>query len=330
MLRNETAGDPARMRAALKGLKAYQGAPRPSRPPSQPVVGRIGRVSLRSYGTEGRPVLFVPSLINGSEILDLSAENSMLRGLAGQGINPVLLDWGCPGADERDVDIGGHVENYILPALDLLGHEAVLAGYCLGGTMSIAAAALRPPKALILIAAPWTFSGFSSQTRNDLNELWRAAEPVAEAFGLLPAEILQQIFWKIDPSRTIAKFEHFAGKDANGPEGQNYIAVEDWANDGPPITLAAGRQLMEAFIAGNETGEGRWRVTGRTMDPASLGLPLLNVVSTIDRITPAASAWSGGERIELAEGHVGMIVGRKAPGSLWSRLVTWLSQLRES
>ncbi|RYD93929.1 MAG: alpha/beta hydrolase [Sphingomonadales bacterium] len=327
MLRNETAEDPRRMLAALAGLKAYQAAPRPSRPPAPPVMGRIGRVSLRSYGAAGRPVLFVPSLINGPEILDLTTENSMLRGLAERGLNPVLLDWGTPGPDERDVDIGGHVERYILPALDIVGRDAVLAGYCLGGTMSIAAAALQPPKALILVAAPWDFGGFSSQTRNDLLELWRAAEPGAGALGVLPAEILQQIFWRIDPARTVAKFEQFAGKDPTSPEGQNYVAVEDWANDGPPLALAAGRELMEDLMAANISGSGAWQVGGKVVDPARFGFPLLNIISTTDRITPAASAWTGGERIALDEGHVGMVVGRKAPNSLWSQLATWLSRL---
>ncbi|WP_016747371.1 alpha/beta hydrolase [Rhizorhabdus wittichii] len=330
MLRNETAEDSARMRAALAGLRAYQNAPRPPRPPEAAVVGRIGRVTLRGHGAEGPPVLFVPSLINGSEILDLSTENSMMRGLAARGLNPVLLDWGVPGADEADVDVGGHVERYILPALDLLGPDAALAGYCLGGTMSIAAAMLRPPKALALIAAPWDFGGFSSQTRNDLLELWRSAEPVASRFGLLPAEVLQQIFWRIDPSRTIAKFEQFAAKDAASAEGQNYVAVEDWANDGPPLPLAAGRELMEGLMSGNVSGAGRWTVGGRIVDPAALSIPLLNILSTTDRITPAASAWRGGERIALDEGHVGMVVGRRAPGSLWNHLATWLSHLRNS
>jgi len=328
MLRSETSGDAGRMKAALAGLRAYQGAPRPPRPPEAPVVGRIGRVTLRSYGTEGPPVLFVPSLINGSEILDLSFENSMMRGLAARGLNPILLDWGCPGPDEAEVDIGGHVQAYILPALDLIGRDAILAGYCLGGTMSIAAAMLRPPRALVLVAAPWDFGGFSSQTRNDLLDLWRGAEPVARGFGLLPAEVLQQIFWRIDPSRTIAKFEQFAGKDPASAEGQNYVAVEDWANDGPPLPLAAGRELMEGLMSGNATGEGRWHVGGGLVDPARLSIPLLNILSTTDRITPAESAWQGGERIALSEGHVGMVVGRRAPGSLWQHLATWLSQVR--
>jgi polyhydroxyalkanoate synthase len=330
MLRNETAGDPARMRAALAGLKAYQRASRPAPPPPAPVLARIGRVTLRRYGAGGRPVLFVPSLINDSTILDLSIHNSMMRGLAARGLDPVLLDWGSPGADERALDVGGHVEEYILPALDAIGKDAVLAGYCLGGTMSIAAAALRPPPALILFAAPWDFGGFSSQTRNDLLALWRAAEPVAEKLGVLPAEVLQQIFWRIDPVRTIAKFEQFAAKDPEGAEGQNYVAVEDWANDGPPMPLAAGRQFMQGLLAGNLSASGEWLVAGKRIDPAELAIPVLNILSTTDRIVPAASAWTGGQRIALNEGHVGMVVGRKAAGSLWTHIVTWLSQLQDS
>jgi polyhydroxyalkanoate synthase len=284
-------------------------------------------VSLRRYGSGGQPILFVPSLINGSEILDLSLENSMMRGLAARGLDPVLLDWGEPHPDERDLGIGGHVERYVLPALDMAGADALLAGYCLGGTISIAAAALHPPKALILVAAPWDFGGFSSQTRNDLLALWRASEPLAEAFGLLPAEVLQQIFWRIDPARTIAKFEQFSTKDPVSAEGRNYVAVEDWANSGPPLTLAAGRELMEDLMAGNRSGGGDWTVGGRRIDPATLGLPVLNVLSTTDRITPAASAWTGGERIALDEGHVGMVVGRRAPESLWTHIFDWVSKL---
>jgi polyhydroxyalkanoate synthase len=327
MLRNETAEDPARMRAALAGLKAYQGALRPARPDDAPTVAKFGRVTLRRFGTQGPPILFVPSLINGSEILDLSQENSMMRGLAAQGLDPILLDWGTPASDERTLDIGGHIERYILPALERLGPDTILAGYCLGGTMSLAAAALHPPRALILVAAPWDFSGFSSQTRNDLVTLWRAAEPAANEFGLLPAEVLQQIFWRIDPGRTITKFEQFAGKDPASAEGRNYVAVEDWANDGPPLTLGAGRELMEDLIGGNLPGGGAWKVGGRTIDPAALDLPVLNIVSTTDRITPAASAWAGGEHVALAEGHVGMVVGRRAPGSLWQRLAAWAVRL---
>ncbi len=84
---------------------------------------------------------------------------------------------------------------------------------------------------------------------------------------------------------------------------------------------------MEDLMAGNLSGHGKWKVGGRTVDPSALAVPVLNILSTTDRITPAASAWVGGERIALDEGHVGMVVGRKAPGSLWARLSEWISSL---
>ena len=69
------------------------------------------------------------------------------------------------------------------------------------------------------------------------------------------------------------------------------------------------------------TGAGRWRVAGDAIDPESLAMPLLNIVSTTDRIVPAATAVRAGERLDLALGHVGMVVGSRAraicSGSRW-------------
>ena len=81
MLRNETAGEPDRMLAALDGLKAYQSAPRPERPPPMPVIAAAGRAMLRDYGGNGRPVVVVPSLINPPDVLDLLPDVSLLRWL---------------------------------------------------------------------------------------------------------------------------------------------------------------------------------------------------------------------------------------------------------
>lgn len=318
------------MRAALAGLKAYQTAARPQQRMSGEIVARAGRVTLRRYGRGGRPVIFVPSLINGPEVLDLTAENSMMLWLSEQGLQPYLVDWGTPHPNERDLSIIGHVESYLLPLMEEVGPDAALAGYCLGGTMAIAAASIKAPTALILVAAPWDYEGFPSQTRDGVQQLWNAALPMAESMGLVPAEVLQQLFWRLDPSRTIRKFEEFAAKDPTSPAGLNYIAVEDWANGGPPLTFAAGRELMEDLLIGNKPGAGRWQIGGRTIDPAKLSIPILNVLSTIDRITPSESAWNGGERIALAQGHVGMIVGSRARASLGTTLADWLSQLQNS
>jgi len=329
LLRSEPAQSPERMRAALAGLRAYQGAERSAPLPQMPIIARIGRAMLRDYGGSGRPAVFVPSLINPPRVLDLHERSSLLRWLATRGVRPLLVDWGVPSAEERDLDIGGHVEALLLPLLREIGERVDLVGYCLGGTMALAAAARHPVASLALIATPWHFNGFGSDSREALASLWQLAAPAAEQMGVLPMEMLQTAFWQLDPARTVTKFERFGTLDPTSEAAQGFVVLEDWANDGPPLTLAAGRDLLVHMIGEDRPGQGRWNVAGSAVEPNSIGCPVLDIVSTSDRIVPAASAARLGETIELALGHVGMVVGSRAGTELWEPLAGWLSQLRK-
>jgi polyhydroxyalkanoate synthase len=159
-----------------------------------------------------------------------------------------------------------------------------------------------------------------------LAELWARSCPAAAAMGLLPMEMLQSAFWGLDPGRTVSKFERFAALPAGSEEARSFVTLEDWANDGPPLGEAAAREMFEAFFGQDLTGAGEWRVAGSVVHPARLPCPLLNIVSTSDRIVPAASAIEAGERLELEQGHVGMIVGSGAREALWEPLAAWLSR----
>jgi polyhydroxyalkanoate synthase len=329
MLRSETENKPERLASGLAGLRAYQTAQRPAPPPPRPIVARSARAMLRDYGGEGRPVIFVPSLINSHDVLDLLPDHSLLRWLSSQGVRPLLVDWGGPTPDERDLSIAGHVETLLLPLVEAIGKDAILAGYCLGGTMALAAAAIRPPAALVTIAAPWRFAGFPDESRRGLVDLWAQAQPGADAMGLMPLEVLQTAFWRLDPRRTVEKFVAF-GRAERSPEATRlFVALEDWANGGAPLTPAAGREMAEDFFRDDLPGSGRWQVAGKAIDPAALACPLLDIVSSTDRIVPAASAVSGmghGEAMTLGLGHVGMIVSGRARETMWQPLAQWLAR----
>jgi polyhydroxyalkanoate synthase len=311
------------MARALAGLRRYQEAERPPQPEPMPALAAAGGATLRDYGGSGPPVVFVPSLINPPSVLDLD-RRSLLRWLAGRGRRVLLVDWGWPGEARRSLSVGGHVEQLLLTLLDALGEPADLAGYCLGGTMAAAAAQLASARSLILIAAPWRFAGFSDEARAGLARLWDGTHAAVEQLGLLPMEVLQTAFWSLDPGRTVAKFEAFA--DLAGEEARMFVALEDWANDGPPLSAGAARELFEDFFAADLPGAGGWRVGGEAIDPTRLRLPVLDIVSTSDRIVPAATAAGAGERLELGQGHVGMIVGSRAREALWPTLADWLSR----
>ncbi|HEX8064576.1 MAG TPA: alpha/beta hydrolase [Allosphingosinicella sp.] len=322
MLRRETEGAPGRLAGALAGLRRYQEAPRaaPAEPPAK-VAGMLG-ATVRDYGGAGPPVLFVPSLINPPSILDLP-ERSLLRWLAAQGgVRPLLLDWGWDVGSRSGLSVAGHVEEVLLPLAAALGERPALVGYCLGGTMALAAARPAGAPAVAAIAAPWRFSAFPGEARESLARLWASASATSEALGCLPMEVLQSAFWSLDPARTVAKFEAYADMPEGSPEARAFVTLEDWANDGPPLPHAAAKELFEDLFGADVTGRGEWRLA----DPGALPCPFLDIVSTRDRIVPAASATGAGERIELAQGHVGMVVGGRAKAALWEPLAAWLSR----
>ncbi|MBX3561441.1 MAG: alpha/beta fold hydrolase [Sphingomonas sp.] len=323
MLQAETAANPKRLRRALAGLARYQQAERIPPPAPMPAIATAEGARLRDYGGEGPFVLFVPSLINPPTVLDLG-ERSLLRWLAARGHRVLLLDWGWPDAARSTLSVAGHVERILLPLMAELGEPVDLVGYCLGGTMAAAAARPGRARSLATIAAPWHFNGFDDESRAALARLWDQSRAVADTLGVLPMEVLQSAFWNLDPARTVAKFEAFAAM--TGDAAAAFVALEDWANDGPPLPKAAAREMMEDLFGADLTGTGAWRVAGEVVDPARIPAPMLHIVSTTDRIVPHASAFRAGERLDLALGHVGMVVGSRGRDALWQPLAAWLSR----
>src|SRR6185295_17545258 len=81
MLREQSAANPVRMQAALAGLRKYQEAERPPVPAPMPALAEAHGAALRDYGGGGPSVLFVPSLINPPNVLDMG-DRSLLRWLS--------------------------------------------------------------------------------------------------------------------------------------------------------------------------------------------------------------------------------------------------------
>lgn len=271
-------------------------------------------------------MVFIPSLINPPRVLDLSESRSLLRHMAAAGHDAHLVDWGTPDKEDAGLDLAGHVAQRLVPMLDALPRPPILVGYCLGGTLAIGAATLRTVPALATIAAPWRFDGFAPADLELIANLWRGAKPMAERIGYVPMEILQSGFWAMDPARTIGKYAAFADAPPGSDAERAFLAVEDWANGGAPLTFAAGQDLFERFYAANVSGSGQWRVEGHTVDPAALACPTLSIVSTSDHIVPAAAGPPLHEERSLALGHVGMVVGGRARDALWNPLSLWITR----
>lgn len=325
LVRRAGESDSALAAAALEGLRVYQRAERRA-PLVRPIAAEAGRARLLQCGNAGLPVILVPSLINPARILDLAPDQSLLAYLAGAGFRGLLLDWGDPAPAESQLGIAGHVEQYLVPLIEAVGEPVHLVGYCLGGTMAVAAAMIAGPRvrSLSLLATPWHFDGYPPDARETLAALWRSTRKDAEQIGMLPIEVLQTAFWSIDPERTVSKYAALAQHGDDAARIARFAALEDWANDGAPLTAAAGRDLFEDFVEQDLPGRGLWRVGGAPVVPDRLPCPVAQVTAAADRIAPTETALRGVMTSASPAGHVGMVVGSHARQHCWDVLLRWL------
>lgn len=317
-----------RVAAFIKGVELYRRHPYRRALPPPPVVWQRGNVRLLDYGTpgsQGAPLLVVPSLINRAYILDLTERRSLMRWLRARGFRPFLVDWGAPGPAESAYGLEDYIALLLVEALDrviALAGRPVLLGYCMGGLMALGLAALRETdlKGLILLATPWDFHqppGAIAPRRQE----W--LETLLQDFRQLPADLLQIMFALQDPLAVERKFRQFGRLRPGSAAAQNFVALEDWVNDCVPLTAKVADETLGGWYGDNLPGRGTWSIAGQTIDPARIGLPTLIMVPARDRIVPAPQALALLERMKQARlewgegGHVGMIIGPRAATSVY-------------
>jgi polyhydroxyalkanoate synthase len=304
--REVSARDPKLASEALAGLRAYEQAPRHERPPPKPEVARVRGAALRDHGGDGPPAVLVSSLINPPRILDLDKQVSLTAAIARMGRQALLLDWGK--ADERrELSVAGHIEELLLPLLRSIDEPLALIGYCLGGTMAIAAANRIEVERLVTLAAPWNFARYPQASKAALRDMWCHSEPAAKSFGALPMEVLQAAFWSLDPERTVRKFAEFGRLNPASAEARRFIELEEWANEGEPLPYPAARELVQSLFSEDVSGGGRWSIAGDVVSDRIFA-PSLHLTAERDLIAPPQTA-ARGDVVGISSGHVGMIVG---------------------
>ena len=325
--------------ALVAGIAAYRRHPYRRTLADPPVLWQCGSVRLLDYGRAPSkapgarpPILFVPSLINRAYVLDLAPGRSMLRWLAARGLRPLLLDWGWPDAAERGFTLTECITERLLPAIDAVGRPVILAGYCMGGLLTVAAAQLRPAQVagLALLATPWDFHAETggSRVKSLLPHL-----PGLLAGGTLPIDVLQACFALLAPGAVAAKFRAFAAMDQASPAAAMFVALEDWLADGIPLAGPVAMECLTGWYDDNTPAAGAWRVAGQVIDPASLRLPSWVAMPARDRIVPPETARPlaglipGAVSLDVPLGHVGMVAGSRAQTLMWPALLGWIRGL---
>ncbi|WP_421782957.1 alpha/beta fold hydrolase [Kiloniella litopenaei] len=324
-----------------EGIKKYQDADFINIRNHTPVVWSQGSASLLDYseGKGGYPLFVIPSLVNRYYILDLMQEKSFLRWLVGEGWAPYVVDWGRPDVAEHDFGLEDYIVRYLQPALQEVaeqsGQKPIVIGYCMGGTLATALTVLNQPKirSLVLIASPWDFHEGKDERAIQQGKWLQCLLPLVQSIGHLPSEILQGLFASLDPTLSLRKFSNFRSFGENTEQAKTFISLEDWLNDGVPLTQKVARECLQGWYGENLTEKGLWSIAGETITLDKVLLPTLSVVSDNDRIVPKASSLAGAESlansaiIHTSLGHIGMMVSRGAQSKSWIPMSDWMKQI---
>ena len=102
------------------------------------------------------------------------------------------------------------------------------------------------------------------------------------------------------------------------------------------LTLAVGDESVAGQFFNLVDQYIYWQVAGEIIDPRKLEKPVLTIVPGQDRIVPPASARAlapgspiappQARALELALGHIGMVVSGRAPQMLWQPVTNWLQR----
>jgi polyhydroxyalkanoate synthase len=321
----------------LDGLEAYRRHPFRRCSPSPPVLWREGTTRLLDYGErDGLPILVVPSLINRCYVLDLLPERSFLRHLAEAGLRPLVVDWQEPGPDERGFDlddyIAGRLDRALAAIVASAGAPVGIVGYCMGGLLALALASRRRREvgAVALLATPWDFHAERAGQARRLALLAEVLPALCGAGRPVPVDLVQTLFFLLDPFAAERKLARFAALDPDGEEARRFVALEDWLNDGVGMAQPTMQTCLGSWYGGNDPARGAWRIAGRLVRPERLRRPALVVVPGGDRIVPPrsaaplAAALGGAMVLRPPLGHVGMMAAARAPAMLWTPIAEWL------
>ncbi|HEY6108536.1 MAG TPA: hypothetical protein VIV56_06480, partial [Gemmatimonadales bacterium] len=113
---------------------------------------------------------------------------------------------------------------------------------------------------------------------------------------------------------------------------ESFAALETWASDNIPFPAAAYRTYLRELYQDNALAAGRHHALGRTVDLAAIRCPLMTIVAERDTICPPSAALALGDLVSSTSrhilsvpgGHVGAVVGSRAPAAVHAPLARWL------
>ena len=227
------------------------------------------------------PLVIVYALINRYHILDIHPQKSWVRNLLNQGVDVYLVDWGTPTNTDRYMGFDDYVNGYIDNCVDFItketGEETVsMQGYCTGGTLATVYAALHPKRLQTLTLTAPVIDGKKDTTVVGNLAKHIDADKLVDTIGNMPPEFMYFVFSVLKPfEQGFEKYVNFFKNIHDKDYVENFIRVEKWLSDTPPIPGELFRQWIKDVYQENLLIQSKMYVGGKQVSLKNIDMPLL-------------------------------------------------------
>ena len=286
------------------------------------------------------PLLISYALINRYHILDIQPEKSWVRNLLQQGFDIYMLDWGTPTSMDKYLDFDDYVNGYLDSAVEYIKNESSnekisLQGYCTGATISTAYTALHPESVKNYIATAPVIDGWRDTTVISNLAKHMDVDKMVETIGNMPPEFMSYCFSVLKPFELgIEKYVKFFKNIDNKKFVDNFLRVEKWLGDTPPIPGELFKQWIKDIYQDNLLIQNKMHIGGEHIDLKKIDMPTFTQIAVGDHLVSPECSMPlhyaiGSEDKTLRmypTGHVGMIASSLSQKKVLPELGKWLAE----
>jgi polyhydroxyalkanoate synthase len=276
------------------------------------------------------PLLIFPPWINKFYILDLKAQNSMVKWLVDQGHTLFMISWVNPDATYRDIGMEDYIQDGYLAAIReakaITGEKKVNAvGYCIAGTtLSLTLSLMKQKgdtsvKSATLFTALTDFSDQGEFRPFLTDDFIDGIEAETADKGILPSIIMARTFSYLRANDLVY-----------GPAVKSYMMGETppafdllyWNGDGANLPAKMAMQYLRGLCQGNQLADGGYDLMGHHLVLDEVDVPLCAIACETDHIAPWKDSYRGVQKmgakdktfIMTQSGHIAGIVNPPSKG----------------
>ncbi|MEQ5826205.1 class I poly(R)-hydroxyalkanoic acid synthase [Sulfitobacter sp. NFXS29] len=270
------------------------------------------------------PLLIFPPWINKFYILDLKAQNSLVKWLVDQGHTLFVVSWVNPDVSYAQIGMEDYVEEGYLAAIEevkaITGEKRVnVVGYCIAGTTLALTLSLLKKRSDTSIKSATFFTAltdFSDQGEFQpflTNDFIDGIEAETADKGILPSVVMARTFSFLRSNDLVY-----------GPAVRSYMMGETppafdllyWNGDGANLPGQMAVQYLRGLCQRNELAEGGYKLLGERLTLDDIEVPLCAVACETDHIAPWKDCYRGVQQmgskdktfIMAQSGHIAGIV----------------------